>query len=134
MIKALWTKTPAKKELRSFSFTVGLISLFFLAWAIYRSNVIFSVIFVLILFSLLLGLIWSAWQILCYRLWMSAVFMSGAVMSRLILTLIFYLIFTPLALILKILKQQPLDLKWDKTKASYWLPREKKQSDLLKMH
>lgn len=44
-------------------------------------------------------------------------------MSQVILVVLFYLVITPLGLILKIFGKDLLDLKIEKNKNSYWVPR-----------
>jgi hypothetical protein len=46
--------------------------------------------------------------------------------TRLILCAIFYLVFTPIGLVMRLLKIDPLDRKIDKNKNSYWIKKEKK--------
>jgi len=44
----------------------------------------------------------------------------GWLMTRLILSLVFYLILTPIGLILRIFRKQFLELEWNKTDSTYW--------------
>jgi hypothetical protein len=61
-----------------------------------------------------------------YRLWMGFARALGWFNTRLLLILVFYLILTPLGLILRLTGKRPLDLKRDPEAQSYWirLPRE----------
>ena len=59
-----------------------------------------------------------------YIVWMRLAYVLSWINTRLILVVIFYLIFTPFALILRLLKKDPLDRKIDKTKESYWIKKE----------
>lgn len=63
-----------------------------------------------------------------FIIWMHFAFMLGWINTRLILVIIFYLLFTPISLIMRFFGLDPLELKVDKNKASYWKDREKKQS------
>ena len=50
----------------------------------------------------------------------------GIVNTKIILGLIFYLVFTPVALFLKLFGRDPMDRKWkEETGASYWKPSNK---------
>jgi hypothetical protein len=64
-----------------------------------------------------------------YNGWMSLALVIGYFMSRVLLTLIFYLIFTPVGLIMRLLKKDPLDRKADPDAGSYWIRREKQAFD-----
>ena len=44
----------------------------------------------------------------------------GWIMTRLILSLLFYVVFTPIRLIPRFFGKQFLELRWDKSKESYW--------------
>ena len=44
-------------------------------------------------------------------------------MTRLILSLLFYVVFTSIGLTLRLFGKQFLELRWDKSKESYWNSR-----------
>lgn len=56
--------------------------------------------------------------------WMVAVFPIGCLVSYLILAAVFYLLFTPIGLIMKLAGKDPLQRKFDRTAKTYWQPRE----------
>lgn len=56
-----------------------------------------------------------------YWLWMGVAFVMGNVMSRVLLTVIYYGLITPLGLARRLFGGDPLQLK-KPAKASYWLP------------
>lgn len=47
----------------------------------------------------------------------------GWLNTRLLLIIIFYLIFTPIGLIMKLFREEPLSRKIEKEKSSYWLDK-----------
>lgn len=55
-----------------------------------------------------------------YIIWMSIAAVLGFIMSRIILSLIYYLVFAPVGIILRILKKDLLDRKIEPDKESYW--------------
>ena len=55
--------------------------------------------------------------------WMKLAFLMGFFMTHLILALMYYLVFTPMALIMKTLGKDPLRLKHDRNVKSYWIKR-----------
>lgn len=61
-----------------------------------------------------------------YIIWMKLAFILSWINTRLILIIIFYLIFTPIGLGIKIFGVDLLDRKVDKNKDSYWKRKEKK--------
>jgi hypothetical protein len=59
-----------------------------------------------------------------HKLWMMLALAMGFVMSRVILTILFYLILTPIGLLAKIVGKKFMPLGFDKTAATYWEKRE----------
>ncbi len=62
-----------------------------------------------------------------HRAWMIFAIVSGFVMSRVILSILFYLILTPIGIIAKISGKDFLDLKFGEDKKTYWNYREQKK-------
>ena len=60
-----------------------------------------------------------------YRGWMKFARAAAWFNTRLILTLVFYLLITPIALLLRLFGKSTLKLRWDKQATSYWIRREK---------
>ena len=56
-----------------------------------------------------------------YWIWMGFAFVMGNVMSRLILTMFYYLMITPMGLIMRLTGRDKLALKLDRAKASHWV-------------
>lgn len=63
---------------------------------------------------------------LLYSLWMKFAFVMGWVNTRLILFILFYLVFTPIGLVMRIFGVDALDRKIDKSRNSYWKKKEKR--------
>lgn len=59
-----------------------------------------------------------------HKLWMMIALLMGFVMSRIILTLLFYLVLTPIGLIAKIVGKKFMPLGFDKNAKTYWEKRE----------
>ena len=55
-----------------------------------------------------------------FLIWMIFATILGWLMTRLILSLVFYLILTPIGLILRIFRKKFLELEWNKTDSTYW--------------
>ena len=58
------------------------------------------------------------------RFWMRLGGVLAAVVNPVIMALLFYVVFTPLALLMRLAGKRPLRLARDAGAASYWLPRE----------
>jgi len=56
-----------------------------------------------------------------YLGWMYAAFPIGFVVSHVILALIYYLVFTPIGLLLRLFGKDPMSRKIDREAASYWV-------------
>lgn len=113
-----------KKTLRGFciqfAFILILLRIVFLRDSEYKIYFEYlSAVFVLI------GLIYPKAVKYFYVLWMGIAFILGAVVSRIILSITFYLVFTPVGLLLKIVfKKDLLDEKLRPEARSYWEPHE----------
>jgi len=84
--------------------------------------------------ALLIGVFVPAMIIPVYKLFM---FVGGKIMApavtTLLLSVVFYCIFTPISIILKAKKKDILGLKIDKAKGTYWVDREKRVADAKTM-
>ncbi len=58
-----------------------------------------------------------------YTRWLLIAHLIGTVMTSLILTLTYYLMITPTAWIIRLIKGRPLPVSSDKTAPSYWVER-----------
>ena len=118
-----------KKDLRKFGLTVGGVLLIIAALLLYfeKSSAPYFGAIGGILF--LAGIIIP--QILkpLNKIWMGLAVVLGFFMSRLILTILFYLVLTPIAFIAKIVGKKFLILKYDKSANTYW----EKRTDIQKI-
>ncbi len=128
LIEEIKNIKSGKKELREFALIVGSVLAIFgaFAWWGHKS---FYPFFVggglgLIAVGLLTPRVLKPIQ----KLWMGLALVIGAVMSRVILSLLFYLVLTPLGLVARLAGKHFLDLKFKEAKTSYWIerPRQKK--------
>ena len=74
----------------------------------------------------LIGAVFVAWGLLApasvrpfYRLWMRFGLIMNAIISRVVLGIVFYLIVTPFGLVFRLRGLDPLKRKWDPAAASY---------------
>ena len=109
-----------KSDLRNFGIIVGIILLIisgFLFWKEKESFQIFLAIGITLFFTAI-----AIPSVLkpVYWIWMIFATILGWFMTRLILSLLFYVIFTAIGLTLRFFGKQFLELRWDKSKESYW--------------
>ena len=109
-----------KRDLRNFGITVGIILLIisgFLFWKEKESFQIFLAIGITLFFTAI-----AAPVVLkpVYWIWMIFAIILGWFMTHLILSLLFYVMFTSIGLTLRFFGKQFLELRWDKSKESYW--------------
>ncbi|MFQ5601694.1 MAG: SxtJ family membrane protein [bacterium] len=67
-----------------------------------------------------------------YKIWMGLALLIGWVMSRVILSLLYYLAITPIAFFMRLIGKDLLDQKIDKNISSYWTVRENQEINIQK--
>lgn len=65
-----------------------------------------------------------------YKLWVKFGELIGGVISKIILVILFYGLFTPVALVLKVLGKDLLHKKMHRKSASYWIDRNEQPGSL----
>ncbi len=70
-----------------------------------------------------IGILRPAWLAPCNRAWMRLAELLHRVVNPVVLAILFFAIFTPFALVVRIFRKDPLGMKADPAKKSYWLPR-----------
>lgn len=63
-----------------------------------------------------------------YLAWMVAVFPIGWVVSHVILAAIYYFVFTPIGLVMRLFGRDAMQRKFEPDRASYWIPRPQEES------
>ncbi|NOX90039.1 MAG: hypothetical protein GXO77_13555 [Calditrichaeota bacterium] len=133
MIKKFSLQEPSAKQLRSFSAIMFAGFSLFAFLAFQKQNYFLFWILLTLIFIVLLGQFIKPLLIQSYHIWMILGQVLGFFTSRIILTLIFYGIITPIGLILRLTGKKPLDTKFRDGKSSYWKQRKTGQSDLEKL-
>lgn len=62
-----------------------------------------------------------------YRIWIILSIIIGYFVSRVLLTIIFFIVIIPMGLIMRILGKDPMERKLDPNAASYWIPKEQEK-------
>ena len=113
----------SNKDIRSFGITIGIILFIISAILFYYDKSSYEVIAYIGGGFISLGIIAPIILKPIYILWMTFAVILGWVMTRVILSLVFYLIITPISLITRLLGEDFLKLKKIDSK-SYWNPRD----------
>ena len=116
-----------KKELKKFSLTIGIVLLIISAAMFYYSSELrfyFGIAGIIVIVS---GYLFPKILLPFQKLWMGLALVLGFIMSRVILTLLFYLVITPIGTIARLAKKDFLDLSFNKSKESYWNYRDHKE-------
>lgn len=124
------------KSLKRFGWLVGGILIILAAFFYYRRfsftviGLFFSAGFLLTVFS------FTAPEQLkhVYKVWMALAFLLGWLMSRILLTFIFYVVIAPLGMTARLFGKRFLSLKIETGSKSYWVQKEKTGSDYEKMY
>lgn len=112
------------RELRTFGITLavafGLIALY-LWW---RGRPSWTVLATIAAAFLAPALVWPALLRPVEWAWMKGAHFLGAIMTRVLLTLTFYLMITPLGLLLRLFGKDSLMIRRSTSRQSYWIPVE----------
>ncbi len=111
------------EELRKFGITVGVFFGLVGGFLLWRGSGHYPVFFILSLILLVPAFLKPSLLKPVQKVWMGLALMIGWVMTRVILSILFYLVLTPISLLAKIFGRNFLDLKGKETKESYWIPR-----------
>lgn len=71
----------------------------------------------------IMGLIFPAVLKPIYKIWMRITYIIGWLNGKILFTLVFYIIFVPIGVFIKLIGKDMLGLRMDKGKASYWIKR-----------
>jgi hypothetical protein len=118
-----------REDLRKFGITVGTAAIV-LGGIFFWLEKEFYIYFVsagILLF--LLGLIIPDFLKPLQKTWMTVAVIIGWYMTRLILGILYYFVFTTIGLIAKLFGKQFLELKWNRQQETYWNQRKIKKVD-----
>jgi hypothetical protein len=108
---------------RNFGFVFAAVFLLFGLAPLRHGKPVRPALFVLSAIVFCLALIRPSWLKIPNRLWTAL----GAVLARIVnpvaTALLFYLVFTPFALVLRWMGKDPLGLSLDRDARTYWVPR-----------
>lgn len=120
----------APQELRKFGFTIASALLFFSVISIWKNHwfVVFALWVIAGINFIIPAIFFPSTLRPVYLYWMKFALILGWVNSRIILTLLYYLIFTPVSIVQKIIRRDALECKFPNyTKDTYWHSRAEEQ-------
>ena len=109
-----------KSDLRKFGITIGIIVIVIAVFLFWKEKELYQIFFTLGVALCLLGIALPVILKPIYWIWMIFATILGWIMTRVILSLMFYGIITPIGLILRLFGKQFIELKWKKTETTYW--------------
>ena len=120
MLEEIKNIKSEKSDLRKFGITIGIILLIIAGFLFWKEKESFQILLTFGVTLCILGIAIPFILKPIYWVWMIFATILGWIMTRVILSLLFYIIFTPIGLIPRFFGKQFLELKWDKSKESYW--------------
>ena len=120
---------PGRSDLRKFAFIVGGVLLVLGAISWYRNGPAAPY---LLAPGALLGILGAIAPLVLrplYFAWMAIGFVLGAIVTRIILFVLFVLVMIPTGLIMKIVRKDPLNRRLDPDAPTYWLPKQQTIAD-----
>ena len=109
-----------KSDLRNFGIIIGIVLLIISGFLFWKEKESFQIFLAIGITLFLTATAIPAVLKPVYWIWMIFAIILGWFMTRVILSLLFYVVFTSIGLTLRLFGKQFLELRWDKSKESYW--------------
>ena len=126
MLVELKNIKSSKKELKSFGITFGVIFLLISGFSFFKEKELFIIFIFIAVVFIGSGIIIPIMLKPVYLVWMVFAVILGWIMTRIILSLLFYVIITPIGLTLRLFGKDILGLKAKENQSSYWNKRDSK--------
>jgi len=115
-----------KEEIRKFGIVIGSILLIIGVILLWKRNIYYHILMIIGIFLFVGGLSIPIILKPIYIIWMIFATIMGWLMTRFILSLLFYGLITPISLIARLMGKKFIYLRWDKINNSYWNYRSNK--------
>ena len=115
-----------KEEIRKFGIVIGIILLIIGVILLWKKNIYYPILMIIGIFLFVGGLSIPIILKPIYIIWMIFATIMGWLMTRFILSLLFYGLITPISLIARLMGKKFIYLRWDKINNSYWNYRSNK--------
>lgn len=112
-----------KKDLRNFGFVMAVFFGLLGAWFLWKERDSYLYMFIIAAFFLLGGLAFPIILKPLQKAWMLFAVLMGWLMTRVVLGILFYVIFTPMGLIARLFGKDFLNMKLDRNATTYWIEK-----------
>lgn len=116
-----------KRSLRKFGITVGVALGLLGLLLLWRQKEVYLYLLILGAVFLALGLAWPGVLKPVHRVWMTIAVLMGWLMTRVILTVLFFALITPISLLGRALGRGFLEKSFEREASSYWIKRTGKE-------
>ena len=113
------------RNLRKFGLVVGGVFGLLAIWFWWRGKAFYPYVLILGVSLVVFGLIWPKVLKQVYVIWMSLALVLGLIVSTALLTILFYLVVTPIGLVARLTGKDFLSQKLDAKANSYWIARDR---------
>ena len=117
---------------RSFGFLFFIVFLVISLWPLKSQEDLRLWTLILSLIFLVLGILNSKFLTPLNKLWLKFGFFLGSIVSPIVMGIVFFLVITPIALIMRFLGKDLLRISKSKFLSTYWISREKQKSTMKK--
>ena len=114
-----------KGKERNFAFTFACVFIIIAIYHYFYNQTNHSWLWILAIIFFILGIVWPKIFYIPNKLWIGFGILLGKIIAPIIMGLIFFLIVTPIGIILRLLGKDVLNQKIVKSEKSYWIKRKK---------
>jgi hypothetical protein len=127
---------PSDKQLRQFSLLLAVLLGGLAGWLTWKSHsaALVAGLGTVAAAAGLIGLLCPGLMRVVYVVWMAAAFPIGWLVSHLLLAAIYYLVITPIGVIMRVCGYDPMQRRFDRQAKTYWKPREDQDKDDTKRY
>jgi len=129
MIEELKNIKSGKRDLRNFGVTIGVVLLILAGFLFWKEKQLFKLPVTIGIILFASGLAVPSLLKPVYWVWMVFATMLGWIMTRLVLSCVFYLVITPMGVVSRLFGKQFLERKWDASMNTYWRERTDEDSE-----
>ncbi len=126
MIEEIKNINASKKALKDFGITFGTILILISGFLFFKNKESYKILAYTASFLILIGYTFPKILKPIYYIWMTFAVILGWIMTRVILSLLFFLIITPIGLVARLFGKDFLELKKQAVEGSYWNLRDGK--------
>ena len=118
-----------KKNIRDFALVFFAVLIIISIVLLFKHNYNAYWIGIIGLIFLCMGFVCPKFLCPLYKLWMSLAIIIGFFMNKIILTIFFFIVLTPVGIVLRLLKKDILNQQIDTAAKSYWIKKKKQPFD-----